>query len=372
MNKGIIGLFSLIFAVSAVAAVVEKTESYRKIRMENQFLILEFLPESLGRMDQIIFKSTGKKLLIERSLTKVSVDPLYEFYRNNSFGCGENFWKNYVASRDGKSRVTAPDKAHISFENFWYGGLAVNVSRRSELLENETLITFEAEVFNRDEKKSFFLAPWYSLVPDKLENTTLLIPVKGGLKSHALGNVKAFEKDMISQNPKGLLAACRNWVATVYPEEKLVLAVIIPPEEFFPDGAFYSWHGQDGSRNYRSMEVILHGSNLAPGKRRLFRCHFAVFAGMPGIKDIAGTTAVDAAFQGESLILTFAPARKVAGGKMQLKWQCEQKSGTAEVVLPELLPGRSYEFTVNTGGRQLNTLSGSLPDGSEFTLSAIK
>ena len=66
-------------AAATSAAVVEKVTEYRKEVLENRFMMLEFLPDSLGRLNQIILKSTGKKLLIGRTLTKVSVDPLYGF-----------------------------------------------------------------------------------------------------------------------------------------------------------------------------------------------------------------------------------------------------------------------------------------------------
>ena len=105
MKKSFSAIWALTAALTLTAAVQEQVASYRKEFLQNSFMKLEFLPDSLGRLNQISLKSSGRNLLLERTLTRVNVDPLYGFYRNNSFGCGENFWKNYVAQRDGKSRV---------------------------------------------------------------------------------------------------------------------------------------------------------------------------------------------------------------------------------------------------------------------------
>jgi hypothetical protein len=372
MIRRILGILILAAAAASSAAVTETTESYTKEVLENHFLKLEFLPDSLGRLDQICVKSSGRKLLLTRSLTKVSVDPLYEFYRNNTFGCGENFWKNYVAKRDGKSAVQRPEPQKISFKNNWYGGLAVDVRRTVHLAADESIFTFEAEFFNRDEKKSFYLAPWYSLFPADACSSTLVIPAAGGKKVHTLGNVKIFKTDCLAKNPSGLFAAVRNWAATVYSGEKVVLAMIIPKAEFFPDGAFYSWHGKDRGIAYRTMEGIFNGTTLAPRGKRVTRCYFAVFMGIKGIRDIAGTTAVDVAVGEKNLILTLAPARKVAAGTGIVKISCGNGEKIVKIDLPELSPGRSYDFALAFDGGRITHISGTLPDGSAFDLPDTK
>ena len=359
-------------AAATSAAVVEKVTEYRKEVLENRFMMLEFLPDSLGRLNQIILKSTGKKLLIGRTLTKVSVDPLYGFFRNNSFGCGENFWKNYVASRDGKSRVTHPDNCTVVFGNNWYGGLSVNMKRKTQLPEEEMLFTFEAEVVNRDGMRDFYLAPWYSLVPDNAGNTKLLVPVKGNKKSHTPGNVKFFADDCIAENPSGLLYPGDNWIATAYPGEKLILAAIIPPEEIFPDGAFYSWHGKEEDTSYRSMEVIFNGKTLVSGAVRKFKCTFAVFCGLEKVQDIAGTTAVDYTLSGDELQLTFAPARKIAAGKGMVKICGEKAEKVVELDFPELHPGQAYDFTITPDCGKIRRISGKIASGCEFVLPEVK
>ncbi|MBO7329417.1 MAG: hypothetical protein J6W00_11680 [Lentisphaeria bacterium] len=368
MIRGIV--FSLLLATSAVvsAAVTETPAAYRRITLENRFMALEFLPDSLGRVDQITLKSTGKKLLINRTLNKVSVDPLYEFYRNNSFGCGENFWKNYVANRDGRSKVSHPDGQTVVFENKWYGGLSVDLRRTSKLLPDETLFTFEAEVVNRDRKKDFYLAPWYSFTPADAASTRLLIPAKGGRKTHVLGNVKMVQSDIRTDGPSGMFFPVRNWMATLYTAEKIALAIIVPPEEFFPDGAFYTWHGKAGNIAYRSMEAILNGKNLAPGAERRFRCNFAVFYGVKNVLDIAGLTAIDAAISGRNLILTLSPARKIAAGRLIVNIQSEKTVKRFESLLPELIPGKGYDFSFVPDGEKIIRITGKLPDGSEFDL----
>jgi len=362
-------LFLLLTAAAVLSAAVAEVElSYRKVTLENRFFTLEFLPDSLGRLDQIRLKPSDKCLLLPRTLTRVSVDPLYGFYRNNSFGCGENFWKNYVASRDGKSRVSRPDARSIIFENKWYGGLAVDVKRKVTLAPNETLFFCEAEVFNRDRKKDFFLAPWYAFSPADADSTRLLIPAKGGAKSHTLGNTKFVERDLITDGPSGLYAPARNWVATVYPAEKCALAIIVPPEEFFPDGAFYTWHGKEGTLSYRSMEAVLNKSLLAPQAKRKFSCIFAVFYGITDIKDIAGTTAVDAGSVNGRLILTLSPARRVPAGRITIYVKGDGAEKSAEISTTELFAGRKYGFAFDMQCGKISKITGSLPDGSTFDL----
>ena len=358
----------LITAAALSAAVTEVKLSYKKVILENHFLTLEFLPDSLGRLDQIQLKSSGKCLLLPRTLTRVSVDPLYGFYRNNSFGLGENFWKNYVADRDGKSRVTRPNQQSIIFENNWYGGLAVNVQRKITLHADETILTCEAEVFNRNQKKNFFLAPWYAFSPAEAENTKLLIPSKGGAKNHVLGNVKYVKYDSIVDGPSGLYCPARNWTATLYPAEKVALAIIIPEKEFFPDGAFYTWHGKDGNINYRSMEVILNKSLLAPLTKRKFSCMLAVFYGMDDIKDITGSTAVDARLADNKLTLVLSPARKLPAGKITVSVKDGRAEKYAEIKTEELSAGRKYEFSFDTEYKKISKITGKLPDGSTFDL----
>lgn len=368
----IIGSAAVMTAVVLSAAVTETPGTYRREILENRLVRLEFLPDSLGRLDQIQLKNSGRKLLLERTVTKVSVDPLYEFFRNNTFGCGENFWKNYVARRDGKSLVARPDAASISFANNWYGALPVNVKRKVILLPDETLFTFEAEVFNRDSKKPFFLAPWYSFFTDDASTSKLLIPAAGGKKSHKLGNANFFPADTIAVNPSGLVSPIDNWAATIYPADKTILAIIVPPEEFFPDGAFYSWHGKSGNKSYYSMEVILNGANLPTGKSRKFRCQFALFSGIDNLLDIAGTTAIDAKISDGKLLLTLAPARKNAAGKMIVNINCSGAKKVVELNIPELLPGKSYTFSAPFDGAGKCRVTGKLPDGSSFDLTDIK
>lgn len=359
MKKIFTVVLALTAVLSTVAAVTEKQDFYRKEILKNHFVELEFLPDSLGRLNQIKWNTSGRKLLLERTLTRVSVDPLYEFYRNNSFGCGENFWKNYVAQRDGKSKVIRQDANSITFENKWYGGLPVDLRRRSVLLPESTIWVFEAEVFNRGQKP-FYLALWYSLTPADASNTILQIPAAGGKNKHALGNVTILSKDTVISEKSGLFVPARNWMATVYPAEKIVLAMIAPPEEFFPDGGFYTWFGEDNKIKYRSMEVILNGRNIAPGQKARSRCMFAVFSGLTGIKDIAGVTAINLEKADKKVILTIAPARKTVAGKMIINSGLRQ----LEIAVPELVPGKTHRIEIeNTSG-----ITGILPDGSKFDL----
>lgn len=363
MKKLLTAVLMSLAALSSAAAVTEKQEFYRKEILENRCMELEFLPDSLGRLNQIRWKPSGRKLLLERTLTRVSVDPLYEFYRNNSFGCGENFWKNYVALRDGKSRVGRQDPDSIVFENKWYGGLPIDLRRRSVLPPDSTVITFEAEVFNRGEKP-FYAALWYSLVPADAGSTILQIPAAAGKPGHILGNVNVLEHPAVISKRTGLFAPARNWAAVVYPEEKLVLAVIAPPEEFFPDGGFYTWLGEDNKIKYRSLEIILNGRDIAPGRKSVSRCHIAVFGGLRGIRDIAGTTAIDVERSDGKTALVLAPARKTAAGKMRIISGEKQY----EAAVPELVPGQTHRIEIEDCGK----ISGILPDGCGFDLSAMK
>ncbi|MBE6379632.1 MAG: hypothetical protein E7047_01740 [Lentisphaerae bacterium] len=356
-------LTAVILTVTAVlssgAAVTEKPDVYRKEILKNRFIELEFLPESLGRLNQIKLNSSGRKLLLERTLTKVSVDPLYEFYRNNTFGCGENFWKNYVAQRDGKSRVSVPEDGSILFENKWYGGLPIDLRRKTTLLPESTIWLYEAEVFNRGQKP-FYLAVWYSLTPDNAANTILQIPAAGKINKHVLGNLHILDRDAVISQKIGLFAPKRNWIATVYPDEKAVLAIIAPPEEFFPDGAFYSWYGEDNRIKYRSMEIILNGKNIAPGQKTSVKCMFAVFLNLDGIKDVAGVTAVNVKKDGKKATLILAPARKTAAGEM-IVYSGEKQY---KVTVPVLYPGENHQIEIDDCG----PISGILPDGSKFDL----
>ena len=343
----------------AGAAVTEQPAGYRKAVLKNRFLELEFMPDSLGRLNQIKLNHSGRKLLLERILTKVSVDPLYEFYRSNSLGCGENFWKNYVAQRDGKSQLIRPDKNSIVFKNKWYGGLPIDVQRNSVLLPDSTMWRYEVEVFNRGQKP-FYMALWYALTPDNAANSILQLPAVGQVKKHLLGNVNILKQDKIVSTETGLCAPGRNWIATVYPEEKAVLAIIAPPEEFFPDGGFYSWFGEENQVKYRSMEIIFNGRSIAPEQSARSSCIFAVFLGLSGVKDIAGVTAIDARPNGRQITLQLSAARQTAPGKMRISAGKQQY----EIAIPELFPGKIHQITIANA----LPLSGTLPDGSKFDL----
>ena len=357
MKKNLTAVLTLIAALSSAAAMTEKQEFYRKEVLENRFMVLEFLPDSLGRLNQITMKPSGRKLLLERTLARVSVDPLYEFYRNNSFGCGENFWKNNVASRDGKSRVEHREPASVIFANQWYGGLQVDLRRRATLMPDSTIFTYEAEVFNRGQKP-FYLAMWYALVPADAGNTVLRLPAAVGRNKHVPGSVNVPERVISKQT--GLFAPARNWIATVYPEEKLVLAIIAPPEELFPDGGFYTWFGEEDKIKYRSMEIIFNGRNVAPGEKSASLCRFAVFMGLSNVRDIAGVTAIDAEQSDNRTTLILSPARKTAAGKMIVFSGPKQY----ETAVPELVPGQTHRIELGECGE----ISGILPDGSKFHL----
>jgi hypothetical protein len=365
--KRVIGIL-LLLSFSVIGAITEKEVKYNYEILENQFLKLEFLPNSFGRLDQIYVKLANRDLLLRRFLTKVSVDPLYEFYRNNTFGCGENFWKNYVAKRDGKSKVFRQGSQIIIFESKWYGALAIDVTRKVYLGSNETFFTFEAEFFNKDIKKDFYLAPWYSLFPKDSNSTFLIIPAAGGMNTHPLGNVKIFPKDNLAENPLGLVAPSRNWVATVYSKEKIILAMILPKEEVLPNGAFYSWHGTNRNIGYRSMEGILAGSTLKSKTKRKVRCIFAVFLGLNNIKDIAGTTAIDVIVAEKKLSIKLAASKKLYAGKMTVKVVYEKLLKSYTVNIPEIMPGKTYNFALDLEDDKVKKIVGTLPDNSTFDL----
>ena len=369
MTKRAIGILLLLaFSVTAVGVVTEKEVKYNYEILENQFLKLEFIPNSFGRLDQIYVKSADKNLLLRRVLSKVSVDPLYEFYRNNTFGCGENFWKNYVAKRDGKSQVLRQGTHCITFKSKWYGALPIDVTRTVFLDSNGTFFTFEAEFFNKDSKKDFYLAPWYSFFPKDSNSTFLIIPAAGGKNIHSLGNVKIFSKDHLAKNPLGLVAAIKNWTATVYPESQIILAMIIPKEEVLPNGAFYSWHGQYKKIPYRSMEGIFAGSTLKSKAKRKVKCTFAVFLGLKDIKDVAGTTAIDAVIIDKKLSITLAAAKNLHAGKTTVNVVYEKFSKSYVVNIPEITPGKPYNFVLNLDGDKVKNVTGLLSDKSTFDL----
>jgi len=215
------------------------------------------------------------------------------------------------------------------------------------------------------------LRPWFNVVPENSDRSFLMVPLRGGIKENALGSCHHSNESYVGAGQPGLLPPARNWMATVYPDQQLVFAIVIPREQIFPDGSFYTWWGMlnDGS-NCKTMDVIYNAKQLDPGENYPFSIQFMIFSGLSNIREIAGNTAVDCMVSKKDELheieMFLAPSRPLPPGEFTLKINGKVAH---RMVLPKLNPGNafSYSFTCPPLTDKCE-IGGVLPGGAEFTL----
>ena len=345
--------------------------SFPNAILENEILRLEFLPTSLGRLNRIFHKPSGVELLLPRISWQVVVDPvLFIKNKTNAMGCCEFFWGSNHGQFDGQCEITSHEKEKMVFNSDSYGVLGVKLKRQVVLPADCSSFSFES-VVTLKEGQRFLLRPWFNVVPVDHDRSFLRVPLRGGVKENSLGACHYADASHVGTGRPGILPPARNWMATVYPDQQLIFAIMIPDNELFPDGSFYTWWGMltDG-KSCKTMDVIYNAKQLGSGENYPFSIKFMIFSGLTNIRELAGNTAVDCTISKKDgqreIEMRFATSCYLPEGEFKLKINGKI---THQIQMPALRPGNT--FTCSFACPALADkceIGGILPDGTEFTL----
>ena len=86
--------------VQAAPASTEKVVEYRKVTLQNEFLSVDLLPDSMGRINQIRVLPSNYEILFPRHTVKNDFGSLVSRSKGNNFGSCDNFTYRDLRARE--------------------------------------------------------------------------------------------------------------------------------------------------------------------------------------------------------------------------------------------------------------------------------
>lgn len=358
---------------------------YDSVYLQNEFIKLEMIPDAMGRIGQITFLPNKRDMLIPFIGRETAYDPLFSRHESNGMGLRDLFWgvRGLTSSLNPMNIVeTNPDS--ITFYTDNYGFLNASMQRAVKLPENSTVLEICSTVIRRSsDTRHSSLQPWYNLVPAGSGTAELIIPARGGVSRIGSRICVELEQDCLfggEERQHYYVAPARNWLATSFPDEKLVFAIYVPEELLQPEGFFYFWNGRTGGNDVKTTEIILSGKETKPGEPYNYSCRLGIFPGLESIKEICGDTAIDCRIKekadGWIIELDLCPGRQLPAGSLTLELRPVAgkgnivKLGKIELESLPTAKVKTLSFTVprekSLSGRY--RICGTLPSGQKFEL----
>lgn len=358
---------------------------YDSVYLQNEFIKLEMIPDAMGRIGQITFLPNKRDMLIPFIGRKTSYDPLFSRHESNGMGLRDLFWgvRGLTSSLNPMNIVeTNPDS--ITFYTDNYGFLNASMQRAVKLPENSTVLEICSTVIRRSsDTRHSSLQPWYNLVPARSGTAELIIPARGGVGRVGSRVFVHLEQDCLfggEELQHYYVAPARNWLATSFPDEKLILAIYVPEELLQPNGFFYFWRGITGGNAVKTTEIILSGKESDEPYN--FSCRIGIFPGLRSIKEICGNTAIDCRIKENPddwiIEIDLCPGRQLPAGSLTLELRPVDGKGNiiklGKIDLESLPTAkvRTLSFKVSKGkplsGRY--RICGTLPSNEKFELLA--
>ncbi|MBQ6473835.1 MAG: hypothetical protein IJJ33_17745 [Victivallales bacterium] len=283
-------------------------------RLENRFLTVEYAPAMLGRVSQVSLKQPAGQpaipLLAPLKVTRYTETPLFGLEHDNSCGIREMFWGgkvNGISSMEVKEQTAA--KAVLAsrfYGNSWFG-----LERSIALLPDGLGLEVSATFVNHDSQANK-IAPWLNLIGNA--PATPILPAKGTGEVRGHGRQDWHTRDFLftGQKDNSFLPPAQNWCGCRLAGRKVVWGITFAPEDFTPDGFFYSWGSADGlTPVIRTTEAIFPERILAPNEQHAIRYKLLVFPGLQAINALCGTTPLELRNEGADWEARLVPAMPV-------------------------------------------------------------
>ena len=262
----------------------------------NRFLTVEYAPVMLGRITQVSLKQPNGQpaihLLAPLKVSRYTETPLFDMEHDNSCGIREMFW-GYKMNGTSPMEVTEQTSSKVVLISRFYGNSWYSLERSIALLQDGLGLEVTAAFVNHNTKAGK-IAPWLNLIGNA--PATPILPARGSGEVRGHGRQDWHARDFLFTGKKdnSFLAPAQYWCGCRLAGRDVVWLISFAPEEFTPDGFFYSWGSPDGtSPVIRTLEAIFPERNLAPNESHTIRYKLLAFPGFQRINALCGTTALE-------------------------------------------------------------------------------
>lgn len=369
-----VGLCSAI-AVLAIGILAGEPETqelkYRKLTLENEFLSVSLLPESMGRIDQIKVKKNNYNILYPRHSLCTNYGSLLKTVKGNAFGSADTFLQRDLRSMDQKMNVEQPDGQTVVFSVKNYGGMPITMTRTVTLPEKSTVIHTESHFQWHGKAGSTITPRWDFFLNggDPLPaRRNLFIPLVR--VSNADGRY-----DQLLRWKQRTVVPSDNFMAVIIPPQDLTFALIVDKDSLGAGSKFYTLSSGYNSKWYWWMAFMLPPQKMDPGQERKYAFDTAVYPGLKNIHEICGDIAMYAYVTKRSLPwrlgLVMMAARPVEACTIKLQLTPEGgKPFEKTFDLPQLSPGKMHNVTWTLTGFPAGKyhISGNIPGKGDFSL----
>ena len=370
-------LKSLLFAgvsVLATGLAAGEPESqelkYRNLILENEFLSVSLLPESMGRIDQITVKKNHYNILYPRHSLCTDYGSLLKTVKGNAFGSADTFLQRDVRSIDQKMEVEQPDPQTVIFSVNNYGGMPITMTRKITLPENSTVIRTESKLQWHGKADSEITPRWDFFLnggdplPSRQNLFIPLVRLDGGDGKY----------DRLHRWKQRTVVPSDNFMAVIIPPQDLTFALIVDPDSLQQGSKFYTLSSGYNSRWYWWMAFMLPPQKMDPDTVREYSFELAVYPGLKNLHEICGDIAMYAYVTKHSqpwrLGVVMMAARPVAPCTVTLRMTPEDgKPLEKSFNLPQLSPGKLHNITWTLSGFPAGKyhISGNIPVRGDFS-----
>lgn len=287
---------------------VETFSSYRRVTMENPFLLLTFAPDQLGRLASVRLKEKGTELTGEFKLSRYTETPLFYLDSDNFHGIRELFWRRSLSGISPmKEKITA--KGKIFFTTPGYGGSNVGLNRTVTLHPEGLWAEFESVLVNNG-KSVEKIAVWLNL--QGAPPAVPVIPAAGSGSVPQRGVMNLYHRPFLFNGAGGNsnLPCAAEWAGFTLPGRKVVWVLIA--HGLSRGGYYYSWGNQDNRAPIRTVEPVFSEVAVKPGEKSApFRYTLAVFPGLENINGLCGPRGIEVVSRGEKVLVRICSALPV-------------------------------------------------------------
>ena len=363
---------ALAVAFGAWAGEPETQEvKYQKLVLENEFLTVSLLPESMGRIDQITVKKNNYNILYPRHSLCTNYGSLLKTVKGNAFGSADTFLLRDLRSMDQKMNVEQPDTQTVIFSVKNYGGMPITMTRKITLPAGSTIIKTESQLQWHGKPNSEITPRW-----DFFLNGGDPLPSRSNLFIPLVRTARPGSRyDQLNRWKQRTVVPSDNFMAVIIPPQDLTFALIVDPDSMKQDSKFYTLSGGYNKKWYWWMAFMLPPQKMDPDEVRKYAFAAAVYPGLKNIQEICGDIAMYAYVTKRSLPwrlgVVMMAASPTQENTIQLKLSSEDgKFFEKTFTLPPLVPGKMHNVTWTLSGFPPGKyhISGNIPGKGDFLL----
>ena len=345
--------------------------NYQSLILENEFLSVSLLPESMGRIDRITAKKNSYDILYPRHSLCTDYGSLLKTVKGNAFGSADTFLQRDLRSIDQKMSVERPDRQTVIFSVKNYGGMPITMTRKITLPENATAIRVESQLQWHGQADTEITPRWDFFLHggDPLPSRqNLFIPL---VRLNSDGE----KYDRLYRWKQRTVVPSDNFMAVIIPPQDLTFALIVAPDSLGQGSKFYTLSSGYNSRWYWWMAFMLPPQKMNPDMERKYSFDIAVYPGLKNLHEICGDIGMYAYVTKRSLpwrlgvVMMAASPTEPCTVKLRM---CPEGGKPFEKTfeLPQLAPGKMHNITWTLSGFPAGKyhISGTIPGKGDFSL----